>query len=153
MAPRPAATYTYDPWGNTTSAGPLADTNPWTYATGYHDAATGYLKLGARYYNPTTARFTQPDPSGQEANAYNYASCNPANYTDPSGLMTWKDCGRIIFVHTATLTATGGVVGLLGGPFAEVSVPAGLAAGFQAGMVESGFECAFGALWDWQYGA
>ena len=43
------------------------------------------LKLGARYYNPTTARFTQPDPSGQEPNTYNYASCNPTNRTDPTG--------------------------------------------------------------------
>jgi hypothetical protein len=41
----------------------------------------GYLKLGARYYNPTTGRFTQPDPSGQEPNTYNYASCNPTNNT------------------------------------------------------------------------
>ena len=46
------------------------------------------LKLGARYYNPTTARFTQPDPSGQEPNTYNYATCNPANSTDPTGLAT-----------------------------------------------------------------
>jgi RHS repeat-associated protein len=82
-----AATYTYDPWGNTTtSTGALANTNPWHYAGSWTDAATGYLKLGARYYNPTTGRFTQPDPSGVEANTYNYASFNPVNSADPSGL-------------------------------------------------------------------
>jgi RHS repeat-associated protein len=66
-----------------------------------------YLKLGARYYNPTTARFTQPDPSGQEPNNYNYASCNPANYTDPTG---FGSCSTTNIVKTfiglgiATLT-------------------------------------------------
>jgi RHS repeat-associated protein len=76
----------YDPWGNiTASTGSLATTNPWHYAGSYTDTATGYLKLGTRYYHPTTARFTQPDPSGQEANTYNYATCNPVNFTDPSG--------------------------------------------------------------------
>jgi uncharacterized protein RhaS with RHS repeats len=51
--------------------------------------APHHLKLGARYYNPTTARFTQPDPSGQETNTYNYAACNPVNSTDPTGLVSW----------------------------------------------------------------
>src|SRR5450631_4341400 len=80
-----AATYTYDPWGNiTTSTGALATTNPWHYAGSYTDAATGYLKLGARYYNPTTARFTQPDPA-HTCGGYTYAGDNPTNFTDPTG--------------------------------------------------------------------
>jgi RHS repeat-associated protein len=80
-----AATYTYDPGGNTTtSTGALATTNPWHYAGSYTDAATGYLKLGARYYNPTTARFTQPDPAALYG-GYTYAGDNPTNYTDPTG--------------------------------------------------------------------
>jgi RHS repeat-associated protein len=87
-----AATYTYDPCGNTTtSTGSLATTNPWHYAGSYTDTATGYLKLDARYYNPTTVRFTQPDLSGKETNTYNYTSCNPINSTDPSGLDTVCD--------------------------------------------------------------
>jgi hypothetical protein len=28
------------------------------------------------------------------ANTYNYASCNPANRTDPSGLINWGDVGK-----------------------------------------------------------
>jgi RHS repeat-associated protein len=79
-----AASYTYDPWGNTTKTGALATTNPWTYATGYDDTATGYLKLGARYYNPTTGRFNQPDPAALYG-GYAYAGDNPTNYTDPTG--------------------------------------------------------------------
>jgi RHS repeat-associated protein len=78
-----AATYAYDPWGNTTtSTGALATTNPWHYASSY--TATGYLKLGARYYNPTTARFTQPDPA-HTCGGYAYAGDDPANNTDPTG--------------------------------------------------------------------
>ena len=80
------ASYAYDSWGVTTSTGAQASTNPFQYAGGYKDAATGYTKFGARYYDPTTGRFNQPDPSGQEANAYLYAGANPVNNTDPSGL-------------------------------------------------------------------
>lgn len=42
--------------------------------------------MGARYYQPELGRWTQPDPSGQEANAYLYVGGNPANFVDPSGL-------------------------------------------------------------------
>jgi RHS repeat-associated protein len=122
-----AATYAYDPWGNTTSTGPLAATNPWTYATGYTDTATGYLKLGARYYNPTTARFTQPDPSGQEPNTYNYASCNPTNNTDPTGLSGFS-CGLSAGLDGLSLVAFGmalnatGVGSVIGVPLAFIGL-------------------------------
>ncbi|TKV57001.1 RHS repeat-associated core domain-containing protein [Nakamurella flava] len=81
-----AAAYTYDPYGNTLSAtGSEATNNPWRYTSAYLDP-TGLYKMGARYYNPNTGRFTQPDPSGQEANRYAYAGNNPVTYSDPSGL-------------------------------------------------------------------
>lgn len=83
-----AATYNYDSWGKTVATGPQAAANPWQYAGGYKDTTTGYTKFGARYYDPTNGRFTQPDPSGQEQNRYAYASCNPINASDPSGLLT-----------------------------------------------------------------
>ncbi|PNH86161.1 RHS repeat domain-containing protein [Arthrobacter sp. AFG20] len=82
-----AATYLYDSWGNTTTqTGTMATVNPWRFAGGYKDDVTGYTKFGARYYGPGNGRFTQPDPSWQEANRYAYASCNPINSVDPSGL-------------------------------------------------------------------
>jgi RHS repeat-associated protein len=82
-----AASYTYDPWGRiTASSGSLAATNPWRYAGGYYDTATGLTKMGARYYDPGTGRFTQPDPSHQEQNNYTYAGNDPINNTDPTGL-------------------------------------------------------------------
>jgi len=50
-----------------------------------HDA-TGLIHFGARYYDPSTARWTQVDPAGQGLNLYLYAAANPVNETDPTGL-------------------------------------------------------------------
>jgi len=83
-----AAAYTYDSYGNTTATTGgtfAATTNPWRYGAGYTDP-NGTIKLGARYYNTGLGRFTQPDPSGQEANNYAYAAANPITNNDPSGL-------------------------------------------------------------------
>ena len=44
------------------------------------------VKAGHRYYSPDLGRWTQPDPSGLEANPYAYVNCNPTNSIDPSGL-------------------------------------------------------------------
>lgn len=80
------AEYGYLPYGNTyTNTGSQAAGNPYRYIGTFLDG-TGNYKMGARYYNPTIGRFTQPDPSGQEFNRYNYAGSNPVTYADPSGL-------------------------------------------------------------------
>ena len=85
--------YTYDPYGTVTTATETID-NPWQYvgAHGYHtDTATGLVKVGLRYYQPDHARWTQPDPTGQEANSYLYAASDPSNNTDPDGSYTARD--------------------------------------------------------------
>ncbi|MDQ0028491.1 RHS repeat-associated core domain-containing protein [Arthrobacter bambusae] len=91
-----AATYSYDSWGNATSTGAQAANNPWQYAGGYYEASTNRVKFGARYYNPYRGRFTQVDPSGQEANRYAYVGCNPINATDPTGLDVTGCVGSIL---------------------------------------------------------
>lgn len=101
----PAAAYTYNPYGKTTGAtGNLATQNPYRYASGYTDN-TGLIKFGARYYNPTLARFTQADPSGQEGNAYTYAGDNPTKHTDPSGL-NWIDSALGVAATVLSVGAT-----------------------------------------------
>ncbi|MFE4835266.1 RHS repeat domain-containing protein [Arthrobacter sp. NPDC056691] len=140
-----AATYLYDSWGNTTTqTGTQAPVNPWRFAGGYKDDATGYTKFGARYYAPGIGRFNQPDPSGREANRYAYVSCNPINATDPSGLSAGGCFGAIagfvgayglfvVSVIGATVgTATAppvGAIGWWGAAFAfSVAIGAGTAA-------------------------
>ncbi|MFC7994008.1 RHS repeat-associated core domain-containing protein [Streptomyces pilosus] len=39
--------------------------------------------MGHRYYDPSLDRFTQPDPSGQEANPCLHAKADPVNHSDP----------------------------------------------------------------------
>lgn len=100
------AAYAYDPYGNTTATGPAAALNPFRFAGGYQDS-TGLYHFGARYYDPTTARWTQIDPSAQDP-AYTYSSNNPINASDLTGLATryftkiqwvWLSHGWSLYVY------------------------------------------------------
>jgi RHS repeat-associated protein len=79
--------YSYSPYGEArfTSTNAAVTANPLRYIGEHHDG-NGIYKLGARYYDTSLGRFTQMDPSGQEANSYAYAGVNPINASDPSGL-------------------------------------------------------------------
>ena len=83
-----AGGYSYSPYGetrNTITTGSAADSNSLRYISGYQDRGSGLYKLGARYYDPSIGRFTQYDPTGQEANPYGYAEGDPINNADPTG--------------------------------------------------------------------
>jgi len=77
--------YSYDPYGKQLSATQQI-ANPWRYASGHYDGGTGLTKFGARYYSPDLGRFTQRDPSGKDL-PYTYATADPANHSDPTGLL------------------------------------------------------------------
>ena len=78
--------YGYDPLGNTTYAS-VAVPNPFGYAGGFTDP-TGLIHFGARYYDPSTARWTQVDPEATgTSSAYAYSNDDPINATDPTGLL------------------------------------------------------------------
>ncbi|MFI6713634.1 RHS repeat-associated core domain-containing protein, partial [Nonomuraea sp. NPDC050478] len=54
------------------------------------DASTGLTYLGARYYDPTIAKFISTDPeldlrTPEWANPYSYAANNPIDQSDPDG--------------------------------------------------------------------
>jgi RHS repeat-associated protein len=77
------ATYSYDPYGNTTLSGSAAAANPIRYESGIQDS-TGLYHFGERYYQPALGQWTQLDPAGMDP-AYQYAGDNPINLDDPSG--------------------------------------------------------------------
>ncbi|MFJ8871749.1 RHS repeat-associated core domain-containing protein [Streptomyces sp. NPDC102473] len=85
-------TYAFTPTGTPRTTPTEAVPQPYQYAGAYNDP-TGLYKMGARYYDPTLGRFTQPDPSGQETNPYLYATGDPVNHTDPTGLLSLSGIG------------------------------------------------------------
>ena len=130
------ATYTYDPYGDTTNIGGpnpvIANGNPYRYAGGYLDTATGLYHFGARYYNPTLGRFTQPDPSGQETNTYLYATGNPITFADPTGLATACGVAVAVLGGVSAIAAVGAAVatgGIAVGVFTSIGLSTGIASG------------------------
>jgi RHS repeat-associated protein len=86
-----AESYSYDVWGNRTSATePSMNDFRFTGQQNDHNANRGDYYLRAREYDPTLGRFLQRDPltrnPGWVGSAYAYADANPSNYRDPSGL-------------------------------------------------------------------
>jgi RHS repeat-associated protein len=49
----------------------------------------GLHYMHARHYAPALGRFLQPDPAGEEANAYAYVGNGPISRIDPSGTIAW----------------------------------------------------------------
>jgi RHS repeat-associated protein len=67
---------------------------PFGYAGGLTDAATGLVRFGARDYDPTTGRWTAKDRlrfAGGSANMYSYVDADPVNYSDVNGLCRDKN--------------------------------------------------------------
>jgi RHS repeat-associated protein len=83
-----ARSYTYDPDGKPTGSG-SGMTAVVDFAGGH--GLAGLYHFGARWYEPETGRWTQPDPLYQptdlrQGNRYTYVGGNPVNGVDPSGL-------------------------------------------------------------------
>jgi RHS repeat-associated protein len=77
----------YDPFGNVTG-----DTNPgfqpFGFAGGLFDPATGLTRFGARDYDAADGRWTSQDPlsfAAGETNLYSYCGSDPVNLVDPTG--------------------------------------------------------------------
>ncbi|HEY4227980.1 MAG TPA: RHS repeat-associated core domain-containing protein, partial [Candidatus Limnocylindrales bacterium] len=78
---------TYDAWGRITSE-TAPGTIPFGFAGGLADPDSGLVHFGARDYDPTTGRWTGPDPirfAGGDSNLYQYAGSDPVNHVDRSG--------------------------------------------------------------------
>jgi len=79
---------TYEPYGEVKAGGTKSK---FQYTGQEKDQETGLNYYDARYYDPHTHRFTQPDTllpdiyDPQQLNRYAYVRNNPLKYTDPSG--------------------------------------------------------------------
>ncbi|MDX1746070.1 MAG: RHS repeat-associated core domain-containing protein, partial [Halobacteriales archaeon] len=80
--------YWYDPWGMPEGTAVENVENPFRYLGRPWDEVAGLLYLRARYYDPEIGRFISEDPIGLQGgiNPYVYASNDPINRTDRSGL-------------------------------------------------------------------
>lgn len=99
VAGQPVAAFTYTPTGVRTQADGLSllpyaqgipPTQPGTvigFAGAITDAGTGFAYLTHRYLDPASDQFITLDPAVQlTGQPYSYASDDPANRTDPTGL-------------------------------------------------------------------
>ena len=77
-------TYDYDAFGVEQSPSET-DANPYRYCGEYYDKETGTYYLRARYYSPSTGRFTQEDTHWNTGNMV-YGDEREMDSTDPLGL-------------------------------------------------------------------
>ena len=83
-----AQALTYDSWG-VVGQDTAAGFQPFGYAGGLYDPATGLVRFGARDYDAGLGRWTAKDPilfAGGQANVWEYVGSRPVEYVDPSGL-------------------------------------------------------------------
>jgi RHS repeat-associated protein len=114
--------YAYTPYGATTPSG-ATSTNAVQY-TGRENDGNGLYYYRARYYNPTLCRFISEDPLGLSAglNVYAYASDDPVDFNDPSGMIVQvlvAGCigGAVLSLVADVATAIGNWFnGFFGGP-------------------------------------
>ncbi|MDB5389702.1 MAG: repeat protein, partial [Planctomycetaceae bacterium] len=82
--------YSYLPFGESAgSTGALSNPFQFVGQSGVMQNGSGLDFMQARYYAPTMGRFTSQDPlrlAGGDANFYRYASNQPTDVIDPSGL-------------------------------------------------------------------
>lgn len=89
--------------------------NPYVFHGGVQDRATGNIKFGQRFYNPTTGAWTQQDQINapldpHNANRYVYAGDNPINYTDCTGQVTLACVGTLFGLASATAGVASAIV-------------------------------------------
>jgi len=77
----------YDEWGQPALTNGTMPGQPFGSAGGLYDADTGFVRFGARDYDPAVGRWTSKDASrfAGGLNFYAYANDDPVNYIDVDG--------------------------------------------------------------------
>jgi RHS repeat-associated protein len=104
------STRSFDAWGNVVAH--TGDPVSLGWQGQYQDPETGFYYLRHRYYDPTTAQFTTPDPLfAMTRSRYGYAANDPVNWSDPLGLFGF---GAIATVFSAVAGGLGPLMNELG---------------------------------------
>jgi RHS repeat-associated protein len=107
----------------------------WQGGSGYqYRSGTGIYQVGARTYDPQSGRFLQEDPSMEGMGDYTYANNNPANFTDPTGLISIQQTPCLLWAGSKALaigTTIGKMVNMI------LNIPA-LRAAFTDGAIMVG---------------
>ncbi|WP_245194844.1 polymorphic toxin-type HINT domain-containing protein [Kitasatospora phosalacinea] len=122
-----------DPFGNARGTQPAA--GAWAGDKGFVGGTiegTGFTNLGARQYDPKTARFLSVDPlfdnsDPQSWNGYAYANNNPVDGSDPNGTCRVTEdglCQGTPYIYVAPSAGDDGA----GGNTSNSATPAGKAA-------------------------
>lgn len=91
-----AASVDYRAWGNPETTGGLSAYTPFEFP-GAHTDPRGPSYLIGRYYDPATGQFLSVDPDVlQTGEPYSYASADPVNSSDPTGLWTEGYCSAVM---------------------------------------------------------
>ncbi|HJW94096.1 MAG TPA: RHS repeat-associated core domain-containing protein, partial [Thermoanaerobaculia bacterium] len=121
----------YDEFGNV-AIDTAPGFQPYGFAGGLYDPDTHLVHFGARDYDPSLGRFLTRDPigfAGGQANVYDYATNDPVNFIDPSGLMPGDKAGADAqqqYVETLTdpnASIAAKVLAGIGGAFASLWTP------------------------------
>jgi RHS repeat-associated protein len=79
----------YGSFGNIINESSPSNGDRFKFTGREYDSVTGLYYYRARYYDPNTGRFVSQDPEGfaaEDGNLFRYATNNPGNMTDPSGM-------------------------------------------------------------------
>ncbi len=105
---------TYDAFGAATETMP-SQGDRFKYAGYQLDATTNLYDVQARWYDPTTGRWTSEDPirtKAGDSDLYRYVGNNATDATDPSGLFnpkdTWEELDGATQFRWTTLAESGG---------------------------------------------
>jgi len=98
----PQVTYNYPAWGATTNWVGTGNGTPLQYNATFTDQWTGLVYDQARWYDPSTGQFVSQDPMvDQTLQPYAYASGNPVDNRDPTGLRPFRGGSSVpgCYVH------------------------------------------------------